>query len=92
MDIVAKHMPADQNGVRIAELDELELPQNVVIHQPITVSGVWDEVAEEARRERYVTMGDVARCSVTNEDLLYKLFGKNAELLIDHARVGSLHH
>lgn len=86
MDIVAKHMPADQNGVRIAELDELSYRKTLWIHQPITdFWRVGRGYAKKLEGNGMFTMGDVARCSVTNEDLLYKLFGKNAELLIDHA-------
>lgn len=86
MDIVAKHMPADENGVRIAELDEMSYRRQLWEHRPIT--DFWRVGKGYAKRlgERGIyTMGDVARCSVCNEDLLYKLFGVNAELLIDHA-------
>ncbi|MCR5746320.1 MAG: DNA methylase [Lachnospiraceae bacterium] len=92
MDIVAKHMPADADGVRIAELDEMSYRQKLWDHQPIT--DFW-RVGKGYRRKLEAhglyTMGDVARCSVGgekeyyNEELLYKIFGKNAELLIDHA-------
>ena len=92
MDIVAKHMPADENGVRIAELDEMTYRQKLWTHRPIT--DFWRIGRGYSRKlEAYgmYTMGDVARCSVggkfdrLNPDLLYKLFGVNAELLIDHA-------
>ncbi len=86
MDIVAKHIPADENGVRIAELDEMKFRRELWEHQPIT--DFWRVGRGTARKlERYgmFTMGDVALCSERSEDLLYRLFGKNAELLIDHA-------
>jgi DNA polymerase V len=86
MDIVAKHIPADKNGVRIAELDEMSYRRKLWAHRPLT--DFWRVGRGYAKKlEKYgiYTMGDVARCSLTNEDLLYKLFGKNAELLIDHA-------
>lgn len=86
MDIVAKHIPADQNGVRIAELDEMSYRQILWTHQPLT--DFWrlgKGYAKKLEENGMFTMGDVARRSITDEDLLYKLFGKNAELLIDHA-------
>lgn len=86
MDIVAKHIPADENGVRIAELDEMSYRRELWDHRPIT--DFWRVGKGYAKRleERGIfTMGDVARCSVENEDILYKTFGINAELLIDHA-------
>jgi DNA polymerase V len=92
MDIEAKHIPADENGVRIAELDEISYRQKLWNHRPIT--DFWRVGRGYAKKlEEYgmFTMGDVARCSIGkpgsyyNEDLLYKLFGINAELLIDHA-------
>lgn len=86
MDIEAKHIPADKNGVRIAELDEMGFRRKLWSHQPLT--DFWRVGRGYAKKlEAYgmFTMGDVARCSVNNEDLLYKMFGKNAELLIDHA-------
>ncbi len=86
MDIVAKRIPADDNGVRIAELDEMSYRKKLWAHRPLTdfwrVGGGY---AKKLEANGIFTMGDVARCSLTNEDLLYKLFGKNAELLIDHA-------
>ena len=86
MDIVAKHIPADENGVRIAELDEMSYRKTLWAHQPLTdFWRVGRGIAKKLEENGMFTMGDVARCSVTNEDLLYKLFGKNAELLIDHA-------
>ena len=86
MDIVAKHMPADQNGVRIAELDEMKFRRELWAHQPITdFWRVGRGIAKKLEQNGMVTMGDVALCSERSEDLLYRLFGKNAELLIDHA-------
>lgn len=86
MDIVAKHIPADQYGVRIAELDEMSYRQTLWAHQPlIDFWRVGKGYARKLEEHGMFTMGDVARCSLTDEDLLYKLFGKNAELLIDHA-------
>ncbi len=92
MDIVAKHIPADQNGVRIAKLDERMYRRLLWGHRPIT--DFWRVGRGYARKleshGRY-TMGDIARCSLGkpgdyhNPELLYKLFGVNAELLIDHA-------
>lgn len=86
MDIVAKHIPADRNGVRIAELDEMSYRRTLWSHRPLT--DFWRVGRGYARRleeHRMFTMGDVAWCSHQNENLLYELFGVNAELLIDHA-------
>ncbi len=92
MDIGAKKIPADENGVRIAELDEMSYRRSLWTHRPLT--DFWRVGRGYARKlEEYgmFTMGDVARCSVgkptdyLNENLLYKMFGVNAELLIDHA-------
>lgn len=86
MDIMAKHCTADENGVRIAALDELDYRRELWSHRPLT--DFWRVGRGYARKlESYgiYTMGDVARCSLQDEDLLYRLFGKNAELLIDHA-------
>ena len=92
MDIVAKHIPADENGVRIADLDELQYRKLLWDHQPLT--DFWRVGPGYQKRLQKVgirTMGDIARCSLGktgefyNEDLLYQLFGVNAELLIDHA-------
>ena len=92
MDIVAKHMPADADGVRIAELDEYSYRRLLWHHKPITdFWRVGHGIAKHLAQNGMYTMGDVARCSVGspddfhNEELLYKLFGINAELLIDHA-------
>ncbi len=86
MDITAKHMPADKDGVRIAELDEMSYRRLLWDHRPLTdFWRVGKGIAKKLEQNYMFTMGDVARCSVYNEDLLYKLFGINAELLIDHA-------
>ena len=92
MDIVAKRMPADEDGVRIAELDEESYRNQLWNHVPLTdFWRVGPGYAKKLKEVGIYTMGDVARCSLGkdtdyyNEDLLYKLFGINAELLIDHA-------
>lgn len=86
MDIVAKHIPADENGVRIAELDEMSYRRQLWDHRPLTdFWRVGHGYAKKLEAHYMFTMGDVAQCSLYNEDLLYKLFGVNAELLIDHA-------
>lgn len=92
MDIVAKHIPADKDGVRIAELDEMSYRRQLWNHRPLTdFWRVGRGYATKLEENGLFTMGDIARCSVGkptdfyNEDLLYKLFGINAELLIDHA-------
>ena len=86
MDIVAKHIPPDKNGVRIAELNEENYRRQLWSHTPITdFWRVGKGYAKKLEEHGMLTMGDVARCSLTHEDLLYKLFGVNAELLIDHA-------
>ncbi len=86
MDIVAKHIPADEHGVRISELDEMSYRRKLWDFKPLT--SFWRVGGGIARRLAAYgidTMGKLARCSIDNEDLLYKLFGVNAELLIDHA-------
>ena len=86
MDIVAKHIPADKSGVRIAELDEMKFRRELWSHQPLTdFWRVGKGYAKKLEENGMFTMGDVARQSVKDENLLYNLFGKNAELLIDHA-------
>ena len=86
MDIVAKHTQPDENGVRIAELDEMSYRKQLWTHRPLTdFWRVGPGYASKLEAHGLYTMGDVARCSLTNEDFLYKLFGINAELLIDHA-------
>ena len=86
MDITAKHIPADADGVRIAELDEMSYRRLLWNHRPLRdFWRVGRGISEKLEEYGMLTMGDVARCSVQNEDLLYRLFGINAELLIDHA-------
>lgn len=92
MDIEAKHVPADKYGVRIAELDEMSYRKKLWGHRPLTdFWRVGPGYARKLEGNGLFTMGDIARCSIGNptdhynEDLLYKLFGVNAELLIDHA-------
>lgn len=86
MDIVAKHVPADKDGVRIAELDEMRYRQLLWNHRPITAFWrVGRGIAARLAQYGIDTMGKLARCSLENEGLLYHLFGVNAELLIDHA-------
>ena len=92
MDIVAKHIEPDKNGVRIAELDEMSYRKKLWSHRPITdFWRVGNGYAKKLEEHGLYTMGDIARCSIGkpnelyNEELLYKLFGINAELLIDHA-------
>ncbi len=86
MDIVAKKIPADENGVRIAELDEQKYRKELWSHKPIT--DFWrlgKGIATRLEKNHIYTMGDIARLSTYNEELLYKIFGINAELIIDHA-------
>lgn len=92
MDIGAKHTEADADGVRIAELDEFSYRRLLWDHRPITdFWRVGRGYAKKLAKKSIFTMGDIARCSLGtssdyyNEDLLYKMFGVNAELLIDHA-------
>lgn len=86
MDIVAKHIPADKDGVRIAELDEMSYRQQLWDHRPLTSFWrVGRGIADKLETYGIYTMGQIARLSETNEDFFYKLFGVNAELLIDHA-------
>ena len=86
MDIVAKHMEPDKNGVRIAGLDEMAYRKFLWSHQPLTdFWRVGRGISSKLQKYGMYTMGDVARMSVNNEEFLYKLFGINAELLIDHA-------
>lgn len=92
MDIVAKHTEPDENGVRIAELDEMSYRRLLWNHRPLTdFWRVGRGYAGKLEENGLFTMGDIARCSIGkpneyyNEELLYKLFGINAELLIDHA-------
>lgn len=86
MDIMAKRMSPDENGVRVAELNEMSYREQLWEHQPLT--DFWRLGAGTARRLAQFgmfTMGDIARCSIDNESLLYRQFGVNAEFLIDHA-------
>ena len=92
MDIVAKHIEPDKNGVRIAELDEMSYRRLLWNHRPITdFWRVGRGYSKKLEKIGLYTMGDIARCSIGkptdyySEELLYKLFGINAELLIDHA-------
>lgn len=92
MDVTAKHISADADGVRIAELDEDSYRRQIWTHEPITdIWRVGRGIAKTLAEHGMYTMGDVARCSIGapnsyyNEQLLYRLFGVNAETLIDHA-------
>ena len=92
MDIVAKHIEPDKNGVRLAELDEMSYRRLLWNHRPLTdFWRVGRGYSKKLEKIGLYTMGDIARCSIGkptdyyNEELLYKLFGINAELLIDHA-------
>lgn len=92
MDIVAKHVEPDADGVRIAELDEMSYRRKLWSHRPITdFWRVGQGYAKKLADHGLYTMGDIAKCSIGksnelyNEELLYRLFGVNAELLIDHA-------
>ena len=92
MDIQAKHTPVDQYGVQIAELDEMSYRRLLWSHRPLTdFWRIGKGYAKKLEEKGLFTMGDIARCSMGkptdyhNEDLLYKMFGINAELLIDHA-------
>lgn len=86
MDVTAKHMKADKDGVRIAELDVMSFRRQLWDHKPIT--DIWRIGAGIAKRLENMgiyTLGDIALCSVDSEEKLYKEFGVNAELLINHA-------
>lgn len=92
MDIVAKHVEPDENGVRIASLNEMNYRRILWNHRPLTdFWRVGRGYAKKLEQCGLMTMGDIARCSIGestefyNEDLLYKMFGVNAQLLIDHA-------
>lgn len=86
MDIVAKHAKPDKNGARIAELDEMSYRKKLWSHRPLTdFWRVGRGYAKQLESAGLYTMGDIALCSEKDEDYLYKMFGINAELLIDHA-------
>ena len=92
MDIEAKHITPDENGVRIASMDEISFRRSICSHRPLTdFWRIGQGDAKKLEEHGLYTMGDIARCSVGkageyyNEELLYRLFGVNAELLIDHA-------
>ena len=86
MDILAKKMPADEDGVRIAELDEITYRKKLWDHRPLTdFWRVGRGIARSLAIYGIDTMGKIAELSVDNEDVLYRMFGVNAELLIDHA-------
>lgn len=86
MDIVAKHIPADKDGARIAELDEMSYRQKLWAHKPITdFWRVGNGIAGRLAKVGLYTMGDIALQSVKNEQVLYDILGIDAEILIDHA-------
>lgn len=86
MDIVAKHLPVDKDGVRIAQIDELAYRQQLWNHKPLTdFWRVGRGIASRLQQYGIDTMGKIARVSLRNPEFLYRLFGVNAELLIDHA-------
>ncbi len=86
MDIVAKHVKPDKDGVRIAELDEMKYRELLWCHRPLTdFWRVGRGIAARLEKLQCFTMGDIARLSLRNEDRLYDLLGINAQLLIDHA-------
>lgn len=86
MDITAKHLPADKDGVRVAELDELSFREKLWDHRPLT--DFWQigpGISNRLAKMGVYTMGDLARLSLTAEDALYREFGIDAEILVDHA-------
>ena len=86
MDVTAKHIPADKDGVRIAELDVMTFRKTLWTHRPITdIWRIGGGIARRLEKMGIFTLGDIALCSVRNEEWLYKEFGINAELLINHA-------
>ncbi len=86
MDIVAKHIEPNKDGVRIAYLDEMKYRKLLWAHMPLKdFWRVGKGYCKKLEENGMYTMGDIARMSINNENLLYKLFGVNAELLIDHA-------
>ncbi len=86
MDIVAKKMPPDADGARVAQISEMDYRRQLWEHRPLTdFWRVGPGISRKLERHGIFTMGDIARCSLENEKLLYHLFGINAQLLIDHA-------
>ncbi len=86
MDVSAKHMPADKDGVRIAELDVMSFRRTLWSHRPITdIWRIGPGISRRLEKMGIFTLGDIALCSVRNEERLYKEFGVNAELMINHA-------
>ena len=86
MDITAKHLPADKDGVRVAELDEMSFREKLWTHEPLT--DFWQigpGIASRLARMGIHTMGDLARLSLQNEEIFFREFGVDAEILIDHA-------
>ena len=86
MDITAKHLPADKDGVRVAELDEQSFREKLWTHEPLT--DFWQigpGIASRLARMGIHTMGDLARLSLQNEEIFFREFGVDAEILIDHA-------
>ena len=86
MDIVAKHIPADKDGVRIAELDERSYREKLWTHEPLT--DFWmigGGISKRLEKWGIHTMGDIARLSINNQELFYREFGVDAEILIDHS-------
>ena len=86
MDITAKHIPADKDGVRIAELDEYSYREKLWAHEPLTDFWmVGGGISKRLAKWGIHTMGDIARLSLTNEDVFFREFGVDAEMLVDHA-------
>ena len=86
MDITAKHMKPNEYGVRLSKLDEITYRKTLWTHKPLTdFWRIGKGVAKKLEENKMYTMGDIARMSLQNENLLYQLFGVNAELIIDHA-------
>ena len=86
MDVIAKHIKPNKYGVRVAELDKKTYREKLWNHKPLTdIWRIGKGISNKLEKYGIYTLGDIARCSIQNEDLLYKLFGVNAELLIDHA-------
>ena len=86
MDIVAKHVDADSDGVRIAELNERKFREFLWGYKPLTdFWGIGRRTADRLRRYGLETMGDIARRSIEDEEFFYKVFGIDGEIMIDHA-------